>query len=61
MQQQRDEQLRRLEEVQRLIAEAMVALDGIAGWAEHRGTIKGHLERARKKASELERVLHAAL
>jgi hypothetical protein len=52
--QQRVDQLRHGELLQQRIAEALAALEQIEGWAEHRGAIRGHLERAQKKARELE-------
>jgi hypothetical protein len=59
MQQPRADQLRRVEDLQRNITEALAALEAIDGWTEHRAAIRTHLERAQKKARELEQRMAA--
>jgi hypothetical protein len=44
--QQRADRLRRVEALQRPLEAALHELEQIEGWAEHRATIRGHLERA---------------
>jgi hypothetical protein len=53
-QKQREEQIRRLDDVQQHITEALATLTTIDGWAEHSATIRLYLERAGKKARDLE-------
>jgi hypothetical protein len=57
--QQRADQVRRVAALQHLDA-ALHELEQIEGWAEHRATICGHLERTLKKAHELKQKMRAS-
>jgi hypothetical protein len=58
--QRRTDHLHRGEELQQRVTQALAALEQIEGWVEHRATIRTHLERAAKKAAELETRMRAS-
>jgi hypothetical protein len=58
--QQRTDHLPRVEALQRPLEVALHELEQIEGWAEHRATIRGHLERTQKQARELKQKMRAS-
>lgn len=53
-------ELSHVQALERHIAEALSALDDVAGWSEHRATLYQHLLNAQKKARDLEQRMRTA-